>query len=504
MRSKRAVSNIISNIILQLVLSATGIILPRLLILEYGSDMNGMISSVSQFITWMGLVEAGIASAAAVALYGPIARGEKEKINRILSGVKRFYIKSGLLYLGLLFLLVILYPAWVKTEIDGTVMRLLIVILGGTGIVDYFLLGKYKVYLIADQKTYVTLWPQTICTVLSTAASIILISLHASILWVKAVVVIAYLLRFVFIYVYVKRKEPQITFREEPDISAFSSRRDVLIHQFCGMIVVNTDVVIMTVMLGGAALGEVSVYSVYNMVAYTLYSFLNIFFNGLCAGIGDVIARKEQDKLREVFSQFEFLFFIVVFTCYLCMSNLILPFVGIYTTGVTDVNYYRFTTAILFTLVGFLQSLRIPSLTIICAAGHYRETRSRAVIEMLINIAVSLVLVRKFGMNGVLIGTICSFLYRDIDVFVYTARHLVQGSGITTVKRLIRNFIVVLALYFGGAYFIPARMHGYGTWFLYALAEFCIAGIVLCAVNYLFEPKQFKAALGRVKDLVRR
>lgn len=504
MRNKRALANIISNIVLQIVVSATGLILPRLLILEYGSEINGMISSISQFITWMGLVEAGISSAAAVALYKPIADGNQKKINQILSGVKRFYIRSGLLYLGLLAVLVVCYPIWVTTDLDAQVMRVLIVILGGTGIVDYFLLGKYKVFLIAAQKTYVTLWPQTTCTVLSTVLSVVLIYSHASVLWVKGVVVLAYLLRFAYIYLYVRKKEPWLGFKEQPDTEAFSFRRDVLIHQLCGMVVVNSAVIVMTVMLGSGALREISVYSVYNMVGYTLYSFLNIFFTGLCAGIGDVIARDEKEKLREVFSQFEYIFYILVFVVYLCMSRLLLPFIGVYTGGVTDVNYFRPASALLFTLAGFFQTIRIPGLTVICAAGHYRQTRSRAVAEMLISIVLSLALVRPLGMNGVLIGALASFLYRDVDIFIYTPKYLVPKTGVTTAKRLARNAVTFIALYVLTQWIIPDRMKGLSEWLLYAIALFVGAAVAFVAVNYIFEPQMFKSAIVRIKETLGR
>ncbi len=105
---------------------------------------------------------------------------------------------------------------------------------------------------------------------------------------------------------------------------------------------------------------------------------------------------------------------------------LILPFVGVYTINLTDVQYVRPVLGILFTLIVFMQNVRIPGLTIICAAGHYKETRYQAILEAVINITVSLGLVWKFGMAGVLLGTVCSYGYRSFEIVFYTSRHLVK------------------------------------------------------------------------------
>ena len=115
MRSDKAFKNMLSNIILQLVTAAVGIILPRLFIGVYGSEVNGLISSISQFITYMGLVEAGIGSAAIVSLYKPLADKNTDKINGVLSGAKLFYAKSGLFFVGLVLALVIFYPLLTTT-----------------------------------------------------------------------------------------------------------------------------------------------------------------------------------------------------------------------------------------------------------------------------------------------------------------------------------------------------------------------------------------------------
>ena len=128
MRTRQALKNMISSLLLQLTLAISGIIVPRFFTALYGSSVNGLVSSISQFITYMGLVEAGIGAAGTVALYGPIARKETENINGIISAARAFYQRSGLIFVGLVAGLFVLYPYLVQNEIqDLAFIRMMMV-----------------------------------------------------------------------------------------------------------------------------------------------------------------------------------------------------------------------------------------------------------------------------------------------------------------------------------------------------------------------------------------
>ena len=114
---------------------------------------------------------------------------------------------------------------------------------------------------------------------------------------------------------------------------------------------------------------EVSVYGVYNLVVYAVYMLLTSFSNGLSAGFGEVISKGEKETLKSSYSSYEYMYFIIFFIVITCMGVLILPFVSVQTIQMTDVNYIRPFAAILFTSIVFLQNIRIPGMTIICAKG---------------------------------------------------------------------------------------------------------------------------------------
>mgnify|MGYP004480479639 FL=1 len=504
MRSKQAMKNLLSNLILQVIVFVVGIILPRFFLEEYGSTVNGMVTSINQFLTYMGLAEAGVGTASVVALYAPLADKQQDDINSILSATRLFYYRSGMIFIALVTGLVVIYPYLISKQLPANMVRMMIVVLASSTLVDYLFLGKYKVILTAMQRGYVVAIAQSVGTVMNMVISILLIEIHANVVLVKAVATGAYILRFFVVRWYVKKQIPEINFKVEPNYKALSQRGAALLHQVVGIIVNNTDVVILTVMLGSRSLVEVSVYSIYNMIISAVYTLLNVFANGLTAGFGEVISKKENDVLNKSFSSFEYMYFIVFYIVCICVCGLLLPFVKIYTMNVKDAEYVRPLAAFLFILIVFLQNIRVPGMTMICAAGHFKETQPQAIREAAINLVVSLLLVKKFGMVGVLFGTVCSYGYRSIEIILYNRKYLVLGSGKKTWQRIIRNTLVALIIGVIGYKVIPVDMLSYTQWFLYAIIFGIISSCFTIGINYIFEPEEFRELIVRVLRIIKK
>lgn len=503
MRSRRAARNTIANIILQGIIFLSGIVLPRFFLMEYGSSINGMVTSVNQFLVYLGLAEAGVGTASMVALYGPLSAEDREEINGILSATRRFYNRSGLIFGVLVAGFTFIYPYLITRQLSTELVRIMILILASSTLVDYLFLGKYKVLLVADQKGYVIAFIQAAGTALNMTVSILLISQHADVLLVKAVATFVYILRFFVVKLYVKREYPDADFFGKAKMEGLGQRGAAFLHQIVGAVVNNTDVVLLTVCLGANSLIEVSVYGIYNMVSYAINTMLTSFSDGLTAGFGEVISKKEEGILKRSFSNYEYIYMLILFSVFACTGVLLIPFVMVYTLQVSDADYIRPVSAMLFTMIVLLQNVRMPGLTIICAAGHFRETRHQAILEAVINIAVSLLFVWKWGMNGALFGTICSYGYRSIEIILYNRKYLVKDSGRLTFKRIFRNLMVSLVIMVFGYWLVPGQMHSFFVWAEYAVFTAGTAFVSLLAVNYICEPEEFKVVVQRIKSLKR-
>lgn len=506
MRTLQAFKNVITNLTLQIAVAISGILIPQFFIAIYGSAVNGLVASISQFITYMGLVEAGIGASGMVALFKPLTMDDKKSVNEIVSAARVFYLRSGMIFVGLVLLLIFVYPEIIENEIkDTSFVRLMIFILSINGIVDYFFLGKYRVLLNADQRAYIISIFQIIGIVIVTVVSLYLMNAGASAVLVKSVAAIVYIMRSVFVAIYVRKKYCWINFKTNPNYKSFGQRWAALTHQIVGMIVNNTDIVLLTLLLPKSALIEVSVYSVYNMVGYSLSNAMTSISNSLGAGFGEVISKDENDILCRTYSSYEYMFYIIIFIIYSCMAVLMYPFMELYSRSFGDAELYtRWSLVALFTLAGLIQTIRLPGLTLIIAAGHYKQTKWRAILEAAINLVISIALLSHLGIVGVLIGTCASYLYRTTDVIVYSSSRFVPGTLQRTFSRIFRNGLICLLLVLIGVRFLAEKIDTWVEWFAYSCGFGITVCILLLFINWILEPDELKIMMRRVKCVIRK
>jgi O-antigen/teichoic acid export membrane protein len=437
MRTKKAFLNLIANLGLQVVNAVFGLILPRLFISVYGSAVNGLVTSIRLFVYFLNIVEAGIGLASITALLKPIASNDQKEINRVVSAAKILYIRAGYIFLSLVAVLAIIYPLIVKDEISFLVAFFLVLIFGISSAVDFFIIGKYRVLLTADQKAYVLTTIQIIGTVLNAISYIMLIQMGWNLLLVTGISSFLFAARFILVITYIRKAYPQVTYTEVPNTSALKKRWDVLVHQLAGVVLFNAPVMLIAVFLG---LKDVSVFTTFNVIFSGLTMMVTAFSSALFAGIGDLLVRDQKEKATQVFRVFEFIYYAMVAWTYSTAYVLIMPFIKIYTRDFHDANYVQPALGLLFVLAGITSNIRIPSYTLFTSAGHFKETRNGAVMEVAVYLAVSLLLIRMLGIKGVLIAGVISAAYRTIDCIVYAAQNLLKVPVKPTLYKLIINF----------------------------------------------------------------
>lgn len=198
-----------------------------------------------------------------------------------------------------------------------------------------------------------------------------------------------------------------------PDRGAMEKRWEVIYQQILGIIQTGAPTVLATILLN---LVSVSVYSIYNMVISGLNGVLSIFISGLPAGFGDLIARREETTLRKTVSEFEVAYYYILSIVYGLAFALIMPFVSVYTKGLSDANYYYPLLGAVIVLNGLLYNIKTPQSMLIVSAGMYKETRWRVTIQGLIIIVFGAIGGRLAGMVGIMLGSCLSNLYRTIDL----------------------------------------------------------------------------------------
>ncbi|QXJ38650.1 hypothetical protein BV455_01994 [Parageobacillus caldoxylosilyticus] len=501
MRTKKALYTFISSIILQITTIMLNIITYKFFLEYYGSAINGLNAAIMQALTYMNLVEAGVGMASIQALYGPLAKKDYQQINGIMSATKKFYIQSGVIFCALLVSLSIIFPFIIKGQVPAIITSLLVLILGGGSIVEFFMHGKYRVLLTADQKGYVLDYTLTAATVISALLRIFLMIHGFNVLVVQFVSTLIYIMRVAFLRIYVKKNYPKLNFYTKPNTKAIEKRWAALFHQIAGLIVFNTDILVITIFCG---LMSTSVYSTYNLIYGTLISFIWLLARSTTSGFGELIVTNDNKTLNSAFSSYEYLFYIIVTWIYSVTFIMIIPFIMLYTSNVHDINYIDMKLAVLFTMVGVANCIRVPTNTLIISAGHFAETKYRALAEAAINLSTSLLLVHFLGIYGVLVGTVISFIYRTIDTIIYSNRKILKRSIRISLVRIIRNIILGIMVVIISSKFIHISTDDWFGWSVKGVLCSILALFIITLGNAIAEPIEMKSLLTRILRLASR
>lgn len=487
-RQKSSVNNLIWGIIGNVITTLIAIIIPRLFIVNYGSEINGFLSSIKQIYVYLALLEAGIGDASVVALYGPIAKGQIDDCNKILAATHYYYKRIGVLYGLLIIALGLIYPLFLDTTLPYLTCFLIIVLQGSGNVISYMFQGKYNMLLRVDNRNYVT---TNLGTVTSTATDIIRIILllnGRSIIAVQSIYLIFNVVKMLYISYYIKKHYKWINLKVKPNFTAVSRNKSVFTHQISSLIFSQTDVLILTFVCG---LKTVSLYSIYATVFGMIDNIVTIVSNSVQSALGQIY-NSDKNKYLKLQEAFEVYYLALVFALFDVTLVLILPFVSLYTAG-ADMNYVNLKLAILFCVCRLLNYGRVSSGQIIGFEGAYKDTQWRAILESVINLVVSFICVFTLGIYGVLIGTAVALLYRANDMIIYANHKLLHRSAKPTYRRWLTNIIVFIITVFA-FYKLKTNINSYLTFFINAIWITPASFIIFVGVNTIIEKDARKTA----------
>ena len=474
MRSKKAVINTVMGLMEELVAIICAFILPRLILTAFGSKYNGLMTSITQFLSCAALLRFGIGGVTRAALYKPLAENNRLEINSIMKATDLFMKKIGLILgVGIIFFAAI-YPAFVSDEFDWLFTFSLFIIIGINTFVDSFFGNTYLILLQADQKLWIPSLIKAICYILNTGVTAVLVCLGTSIHMVKLGSTIALILYPIILRIYVKKKY-RIDTNVKPDNRAISQRWDAFWHQAANFVMTNTDIMVLTVF---SNMLEVSVYSVYVLVVNGLKKIIFSLSNGLEAVFGNMIAKKEHKILKESLSLIEWIMYSISTVVYTCSIVLILSFVKIYTSGITDVDYMRPLFAYILLISQFFNCIRIPYQLVVQAAGHYKQTRNGAIFEAVINLSLSIILVINFGLVGIAIGTLVATVFRTMQYSYYLCKHIVERKQWITLLRILVSVVEAIISILIINCLPLSEPNNYLVWIFNAI----ISGIICCCI----------------------
>lgn len=425
--------NVVSSILLQFITILSGFIIPRIILKTFGSEVNGLISSLNQFLNYINILEGGLGGVVLANLYKPLYNKDEKKISSVVKTTHDFYHKLSLFFIAYTVILAFIYPLITKNSFSFTYIFSLTLILSITLFIQYNFSLSYKLLLQADKKVYIVSFTQILLTVANVIIFVILAKVFPNIHILKLASGLIFIIQPI-VFNYFVKKYYNIDKKIESDSNLLKERWNGFAINIAAFIHNNTDITILTAFTN---LKIVSVYSVYALVTTGLKKLIQSASSAIAPTIGHAYAKGNIEELNKKFELYEYSIFLITFFLFTVGGLLITPFVQLYTKNITDVNYNQPIFGIIIVIAELFYCIREPYVSLAYSANKFKEIKKHAYIEAVLNIVLSLILVNKLGLIGIAIGTLIAMTYRTIYHVWYLKNNILNRSIMKFIKKML-------------------------------------------------------------------
>ena len=408
MRTKNAILNLTVS------LGAQGVniflqFLARFIFVRYFSEeylgVNGLFTEI---LTIFSLAELGIGTSMMYGMYGMISRDDKEGICRLMNLYRRLYFMVGAA-VAVIGMAMFPFLGYFVGETQIPHIRLIYLLYLINSVSSYFF--SYKQTLIrADQKEYIISGVTQIIRCLQVVAQIIIIIATKNFYLYLGVQICCQELTNIVLSVVADRKYPFIKEKhggwpdQEVKKDIFDHIRAMAVHRFGSVFVFNTDNMLISMFVG---LGTVGIYSNYKMVINNLRTVSDYIYNAIIAGVGNLSATESPEQVLETYQSLNMGASFLFGWESVCLLVLFNPFIKLF---FGEKYLLPFVTVLIIVIDFYILGMRQMTICFRNAMGLFWYDRYKPIFEVGINLGISLLLVRNYGIAGVISGTIISSL----------------------------------------------------------------------------------------------
>jgi hypothetical protein len=502
-RTKFAIKNTAVGILSKATALILGFVSRTVFIHFLGNEYLGVNGLYTEVLSILSFAELGFGTALTYAMYKPVAQNDTDTILKLTNYYKKIYrliacIVAGLGLSILPFLQHVVKGADLLTLHD---LRLYYVIFLFNTVTSYFVTYKYSI-VNAHQKNYIITNMEMIVQFVTSSIQIIFLVVFKSFLIYLLTQSILLLCSRFFISRYLNKRFPilaqksNLVLSNQEKAPIIQNVKGLIVHQFASVAVHSTDNIIISSFCGVIVVGLISNYT---LLINSVLAFVVILFNSVTSGFGNMVASSSTENYRKTFLELNFLNFWIYGFCCIAFFILIPPFITFWIGKENLIDTASFLLIIINCyLVG--QSTAYNNTRI--AKGDFSRDKWIAFSQAVVNLIVSIICAKTFGLIGVYMGTIVSRMVFVIWRPRSTYRFLFERSCLEYYIRLAVYFAAVVCA--GGITYLCTQPILKQLTFGHFLLS---CGAVALLPNLLFlivfhRTKEFRDLLHRVKGIV--
>lgn len=511
-RTANVVRNVWVGVVCQLFVLILSFVNRTIFIKMLGNDylsVNGLFSNI---LNMLSFVELGFGTALIYMLYKPVAEEDTKKVQSIIKFYKKVYSIIGIVMfvLGILVIPFMKYIIKDAPDIPENLNFIYFLFLVST-CNGYFFAHKTAI-INANQKNYIISLYNQIGKLLQTITQIIFLVLTKDYVIYLIIQIVMSLFSNICISIKANKLYPYLLDKNIPDITKKEKEtvknkvKSLILYRIGPAVLNGSDNLILS---SCVSLSAVGIYSNYYLITNYLSLFLNQITASLETSIGNLNAKEKSETKEFVFYKIFYLcFFIygIISVILMCSIN---DFINIWLGP-----KYLFNSFIVFTIVlyTYINGIHFPCYSYRTTAALFDKSKYMPIIEVVLNIGISIILAKYIGVAGVFLGTtiakLLSFTWSDPKILY---KYLFKSNNVMKYFKKYVYYLFVTFVTGGCLYYLSLiiPVNNYFTWFI----RTCFFGILNIIIFVLFTFKTvefnemmyiFNSFLSKIKNKILR
>jgi len=375
-----------------------------------GNQYTGISSVFTTILTMLSLSELGFGTAIATALYKPLKDRDTIKIQQLMYFYKKayYFVAGFILIIGLALTPFLKYLIKDVPDIKEDIRLIYSMYIIKTS-VSYLMI--YKTTLLnADQKIYIVKKLEMICQAIRYIIEVVALIIFREFLLYLIIEIAATIVQNLIITKKAEKEYPYAFQRPENTLSKpsmLSLMKDVKglsLFKLSGTIGNSIDTILIS---GFINTSTVAIVGNYTLIKDHLYKLLMQFFTSVIPSIGNLAAEGSGEKQEIVFNRLFYISFLVVNFCSTSMFVLFRPFISLWLGSdyllSTQISFVISFDFFLYILLEAVASFRT-------ANGLFVKGQYRPLVTALLNVVLSVLLIKRYGIFGTIFATIIARL----------------------------------------------------------------------------------------------
>ncbi|EGR0419663.1 hypothetical protein FG053_12410 [Vibrio cholerae] len=477
MKPESLYKNTVFSLIFTVIIGLLAFLINRVFSDQLGQENLGLLRLFSQLVAYLSIAELGVNAAAIAILFKPLQRNDYKKVSSVLFTVDYFYKRIAFLIFSLGLLLNFGLPFLIE-NVNSDVYLYWSLYVISTAIT--YLFAKYPILLSADQRYGFVQTVRSLLKISMNLAQIFSLFYFKSFyLFVCLILLSNFIEWMVFVRFYKIHYRNLIPQNLVKNTELITKTKQVFVHRLAGVLIFNTDYLIITKFVG---LNAVAIYSSYLLIFQFVQLLINNVAQVVTPKVGAFYATNSIDKVKELWKK------IYSLNCYL--ATIIVSILYVMLIDIVELwmgSEYLIPSLLLWLLlVNLYIEISRKTLDLIITVSGYYKYMHLPILEGGGNLIASLILVQYFGVVGVVLGTVISNVV--ITVFwkpILVLSHVIGVGYLDYLKELLKHVFFLF-----GSISLISQYNSTGNVF-FDLAIVTGLAIVVVSFIYLLE-KNFR------------